>query len=356
MVQNAVPSDLPGVRSLWKTGFGESEEFLNFYFGERYDHSNTVVFRDGDFISSSAQIVPFEMKYRSEIIKSAYILGVVTHPDYRKKGQAAELLKYSLNDQYRREILVSTLIPQFPYLFDIYRKYGFYEAFEARETLLVKKDYETEIFNGKITALHKGCLADLDLQRSLFRLYDREYRKLGMTLLKSFDDFKFTLKEFLLFEGPVIVSFDENGEPAGIAFVSSAGESGKIIKELICSGENVRKRLIGFILREYGLTEITVLTPQNVFNGKIKPLGMGRIVNAYEMLKIFAKSGGSDMTISITDNIVKQNNKIFTICGNEISDCEPDSRTTVDYQYDIYELSRLLLSESTASYMNLMLN
>jgi len=72
------PGDESSLRQLWKTVFGDSDEFLDRFFSLVYTPGMAAVIEEEGEIVSAAYALPLE--------NAAYIFAVATHPNHRGKG------------------------------------------------------------------------------------------------------------------------------------------------------------------------------------------------------------------------------------------------------------------------------
>lgn len=114
---------------LWRICFNDSEEFIRLFFDEVYRDENTLVIEKDGQLAAALQILPYTMMLCGKEIPVAYIFGVCTHPDERRKGMMGRLMQEVEAELKLRSIPLATLIPAEPRLFDIYRKYDYSEAF-----------------------------------------------------------------------------------------------------------------------------------------------------------------------------------------------------------------------------------
>lgn len=83
-------------RELWKTIFGDTDEYIDFYFREKAASSKIYSKYDGDELVSMAFFTPYEMVYRGRECICPCIAGVATRKEYRHRGYMKELLEQGL--------------------------------------------------------------------------------------------------------------------------------------------------------------------------------------------------------------------------------------------------------------------
>lgn len=117
------------IRELWKTCFGDEEDYIDLYLSKRFQENNMmVIFEDGKPVSM-ASFLPVEWYYEGEYHSARYVYAVATHPKKRKKGYASELLKHAA-EKYHEPLILQPATEQ---LAAYYQKAGFQEAFAKYE-------------------------------------------------------------------------------------------------------------------------------------------------------------------------------------------------------------------------------
>lgn len=127
------------VRSMWKTCFGDSDEYMDIHFGRKYRNENTLILSD-PHPAASLQMLPYEITFYNHPIPFSYISGACTLPESRKKGYMEQLLIRSFETMRKRNIPLSILIPAEDWLFVFYEKYGYSQCFEKGEPPLKLKE------------------------------------------------------------------------------------------------------------------------------------------------------------------------------------------------------------------------
>lgn len=124
MTRFAGAGDLPALRTVWDACFPGDTAFGGFFFSELYKPEQALVFQQDDRVTGMLHMLPFK---RNDGADAAYIYGVGTLPEYRRRGQSAALITEAarLND-------VCFLIPQEERLFGFYERFGFKTVFYTR--------------------------------------------------------------------------------------------------------------------------------------------------------------------------------------------------------------------------------
>ncbi len=201
----AVAADKPAVKTLWTACFPGEPAFTDYFFEELYvpDNALLCVGEDGA-PAAMLHMLPYTMVWLGREVPVSYVYGVGTHPDYRRRGLAADLMDQALFEMHLRGVLFSVLIPQEEWLFDFYRPFGYAAVFTKSERAYT--------FAG--TARPAGG-ADIPLLQALYERHLKGHAH----LLRTEEHWRSILKECELSGGRVLLDGEEGyavfaGDPA----------------------------------------------------------------------------------------------------------------------------------------------
>lgn len=188
MIHYITPKTEPQILEMWRICFGDSQPYFDIYFREKYKNENTLAYFDGDKAVASLQLLFYNFTYCGIEIPVAYISGACTLPKARKKGYMAELLVRTFHEIDKRDIPLTILVPQEPWLLHFYDKYGYAQTFDEGKELPHLK----EIINR-----HPSNLA------AAYEEFDALFRGREMVVQKTFDDFRVVVEESAGYGYPV---------------------------------------------------------------------------------------------------------------------------------------------------------
>ena len=175
------------VYDMWKTVFGDSDEYMEIYFREKYRNENTLIYFESGKAVSSLQMLPFDFSFHGSEIPVAYFSGLCTLPEARKKGFMGDLIKKSFGEMDEKGIPLAILVPQDKTVMKFYRQFGFTQTFDAGAPLPDLQKIMVESEN-----LHNA-----------YEIFDSFFRQRDMTVQKTPDDFRAIVEEAALFDFPV---------------------------------------------------------------------------------------------------------------------------------------------------------
>ena len=323
---------------IWKTAFpADSDDFVKFYFEKKYCKENTLLLFKNDEIASCLQMLPYKMTYYKEHINTAYISGACTVPAHQNQGLMKNLLVHAFGEMRKRDNLLTTLIPQEPWLIDFYKKMGYAPCFDYKLTPICPEYYPVSSSNK--TQLKEFEHDDL---RATYYLYKRFFQKQNVRIQKSLFDFSVMVQAFQKFEGKVYVLKDRNNV-VGVCFCFIS--DGKIIvKDRVTKNVDYRQC---FFLK---LTQLFDNQPIFLSSGTTNVsqsffLGMARIVDAEKLMTLFAQAHPqAEFSIKISDEHILKNNLTLSVSKGEIAET---TLQTVDFEVSIGKLTQLLLGYQT---------
>lgn len=192
MIQFANDSTKLQVWDMWKSVFGDSDDYMEIYFRHKYRNENTLIYFENEKAASSLQMLPYRFTFCGKEIEIYYLSGVSTLNDYRGKGYARELLLKSFEVANERNIPLVLLVPQEDWLLSFYEKFGFSQTFDrgSEEFYTLKKVIDN----------NKG-----DLLKA-YEEFDSIFRNEDMTVQKSQSDFNAIVEEAALFRYPAYLN------------------------------------------------------------------------------------------------------------------------------------------------------
>jgi len=187
MIQFANDGNAHLVRDMWKTCFGDSDEFLDILFHYKYENRNTLIYFEGEKAVASLQMIPYTITFYGEEIPFAYLAGLCTLPEYRRKGYMAKLIHEAHRIIASRGIALSILIPAEEWLYGFYENYGYIQTFSKDDNAIPLKE----------------ILDTYPDEKDAYREFNRLYRALDFCVQKSETDFEAIKKDFILDGCPV---------------------------------------------------------------------------------------------------------------------------------------------------------
>lgn len=180
MIRFADTDTTPLVRSMWKTCFGDTEEYLDLHFSKKYKPENTLLYYEGDMAVAALQMLPYSIRFYGKEIPFSYLAGLCTLPEFRNKGYMGKLIRTSFDVLKERQIPLCGLVPAEDWLYGYYAKYGFETVFDSTEDTI---DLSSVLSKGK------------DFQED-YLLFDKQYQSEDFCVVKTFLDFEAIVDDY----------------------------------------------------------------------------------------------------------------------------------------------------------------
>lgn len=171
----------PLVRQMWKICFGDTEEFMDIFFTDKYRNENTLIYIEDNMPVASLQMLPYTIRFYGETIPFAYLAGLCTLPEYRRRGYMEQLILEAHSVLSQRGIPLAILIPAEDWLYGFYEKYGYQQVFDKSEELI---------------PLNKILEQYPDIDEA-YRAFDSLFRETDFCVQKSREDFNTIISEYI---------------------------------------------------------------------------------------------------------------------------------------------------------------
>lgn len=229
-------------KELWKAAFGDTDQYISYYFKEKAGRSRVYSKYAGGALVSMMFFTPYEVMYRGKECVCPYIVGVATEASCRRRGYMRMLLEQGLMEAEERGCELAFLCPADE---KFYEPFGF-RGVQYRKQLVVsgcgcaRGRYEVSRFpelTGDEKTQAAGFAADL-LASSGLDLY----------MKRSTAYYESVQKEMAALDGSVLVLW-ENSRIRGIAAYTY--EEGQYdVTELVCAvsdGQNAVESICHFL-------------------------------------------------------------------------------------------------------------
>ena len=161
----AKEEEIDDIKEIWNYCFNDEESFVNYYFNNKYDNNNTIVACEDKDIVSSLQLNQYKIKLDGKEYETSYVVGVSTFPQVRGRGYMKKIMEYSLNELYKRNQLVSILMP---IDYRLYRKYGYEHCYDQLEYSINIEDLKNFNLLGRLYKASEKHIDDLIDINNLF--------------------------------------------------------------------------------------------------------------------------------------------------------------------------------------------
>ena len=345
-IRFAKESDKNNIIDIWNYCFDDGPKFTDYYFNDKYKHENTIVVEDDEEIVSSLQLNQYNLKLNNKIYDTSYVVGVSTFPQARGKGYMKHIMDFTLNELYRKNQLVSILMP---IDYRLYRKYGYEHCYDQ-----IEYEIDIEDLSGFKS---KGFLkkAKLDNINDLINIENNFLKDLNGTIIRDENYYENLFKEVESEDGHIYIHEDELKDGYIIYFINNENI---FVRELYYNNLNALKGILRFLYNHNTqCKKVTISSPiddkirfilsnPKTANIKLKPFMMGRVINFKKYLESLNIKSNENLSINISvkDDFIKENNKIFKIHLNNNKLNVESGDYIPDVEFNINTITQLAFS------------
>ena len=260
-------------KEIWKDCFGDSDQFIDFFYATRYKEDATaLLLQDGEILAMLTMLPIKLITPDLQSIPSTMLYAIATHPQYQHRGLATQLMNFSHKYLAEHNTPCSVLVPADQQLFAFYHKQGYQEGFDIRETLYHPENIEPQISDKATRGFISGITPVLYNQRRNKLLSGKLY------IAYPDEDIAYQ-KKLSQLSGADIYSI-EIGEMQGCAVIERVNADKVFIKELLME-EELLPVAIHLIAQLLPAKEYFIRTPaflgKNLDGSTCRPLGMLKI-------------------------------------------------------------------------------
>lgn len=144
--------EIPSLRKLWKQAFGDTDDYLDLFFGTAFSPMRSLCALDGDTVAAAMYWLDAEFDGK----QIAYLYAVATDKAYRGRGLCRALTEEAHRILKDRGYSGAILVPAEPGLFAMYAKMGYRTCSSVTEW---------EVTAGKPIPLHPLTRAEYAMGR-----------------------------------------------------------------------------------------------------------------------------------------------------------------------------------------------
>lgn len=349
-IRFASECDQNNIMEIWNYCFNDGPKFTEYYFNNKYKNYNTIVVEEEANIVSSLQLNQYKIKLNDKEYSTSYVVGVSTLPEARGMGYMKHIMDFTLNELYKKDQLVSILMP---IDYRLYRKYGYEHCYDQ-----IEYEINMEDLRGfkSLGSLKKASLNHIN---EMINIEESFLENLNGIVVRDENYYKNLFKEVESEDGHIYIHENEGSDGYIIYFIN--GES-IFVRELYYKNINALKGMLRFIYnhntqcKKVNITSPVddkirfILSNPRTVTMKLKPFMMGRIINFKSFLESLNIEGNnqSSLIISLKDDYIKENNKIFkiTLENNQLS--VEEGKFDYDVEFNINTISQLAFSYISA--------
>lgn len=207
MIRDAQKPDKASVYELWKQAYpNQNRNYLNFYFKNIFEQGTCIVYEQDMRIVSTLQLQEHILQLHDKHITVSYLLGVATHPDYRRRGYMQALMESILDEASHKHVI--TLIEAFhPKL---YEQFGFETIYYHKLYTIPKAALHTVVPHGISYSAEP---------QELLHVYRQFISHFNGSYTRDVTYYQLLLKEIIIHQKQLIVYRNHSGVMCGYLIV-----------------------------------------------------------------------------------------------------------------------------------------
>ena len=323
--------DLEAMGTLMALAFGgdiaPAERYFDPGWNSRLDPDQVYVIEEDGKVRASAAVLPLEIFVDGKLVPTGGIAAVATHPAYRRRGHAGELMRAVLEDMSGRGMHLSLLSP-FAHAF--YRAYGWELATEGVGYTLKPDELPTskeqqfirDYFAEDLPEMKKLLEAEAARHPCGVRRGEGRWRQ----LLEGRDT------EFENLQGAI---YEKENEIRGYLLYEQSDNKGQTpprrltVYEFVARTPEARTGLLSFAAA-YDPAEFEVkheaprgepLHPHlksSYVDARVHPDMMLRLVDVEGALNLLGRTAGEPLVLEVSDDVIPENNGEYTFGDGEV--------------------------------------
>jgi|GEM_PF-1857644 len=203
-VRTAQAGDREAFRSLWRVCFGDSEQFMDWFFTERYFPEFSACLLEDGALVSGMQSYPLHVRIRDRILPASMLAGVSTHPEKEGKGYMKRVF---LHYMQRVRGLGLPVVVHTPAHIPTFFSRGHYPVTETKHLT--------------VASARAGALPPALMRRDLYRdvgplqaCYQRATERYSGIVSRTAADFAYKMRDYAA-DGARVLARMENGDALG---------------------------------------------------------------------------------------------------------------------------------------------
>lgn len=346
-IRQAKSSEKKAIIDLWEYCFDDTQEFVEWFFRDRYQDDNTLVLYNKDRVCSALQLLPYNIAIRGREMSTSFMVGVSTWPEDRGQGYISKLLQKSLEVMRNRRQWVSILLP---FNYNFYRKYGWETCYSYNLYSGHRRDFTEYLkgieIQGRIRPIYLP--QDLDQLNKCYSFYTKD---LDGYVVRGEQDWHRILTDIRLDGGNGYI-YEKENQIVGYIFLED--NQGELSIRTICSKDmETYREMLRFALNyaskrdqvllkdKSGLSSLPNITERNIVKQE-KPFVMGRIVDVQKALDKLPLAWDGEIVIQVIDPLLEWNNLKLALKGGKNGLSALPTHRKADFDISISVLSQLL--------------
>ncbi|MDO4692807.1 MAG: GNAT family N-acetyltransferase [Porphyromonadaceae bacterium] len=304
-------------QGLWELCFGDSPEFVTFYFRKVFKPEEAYIARtaEGEAIAHMhAKRYPFSLGYSSQdLLEGFYVSGACTHPEHRGQGVMHDLMIETMRREAAQGRVLAFLIPADEDLRIYYRKHF---GFETNNYLYTTHSIELACTTSEPTDMRAS-----KANSAIDFLYQTEHERLSPGIKRAQTDWANICFEYKMSPQADIKVYRESSTQSILSCALIRHAEDVLFVDGVFGETMYRHKLLGQIQAEYHDCKLSITIEQTASDqveakprAMIRPLRFDVFLAEYQKLHL-----EEELRFSLVDDILPENTGDYCLANGVIS-------------------------------------
>ncbi|MDD5935665.1 MAG: GNAT family N-acetyltransferase [Clostridiales bacterium] len=263
MIEAARLKMIPRLKEIWKNCFHDEDEYIDFYYRERFPQVETLVNTVNGVPAAMVTLVPGKLAAGDTTYQLRYVYAVATDPVYQGRGLASELMN-EIKKRVGNEYDAVFLVPASQGLFDYYAKFGYKTVCEKKVVSIGVNEVVDETLDSENSrsSCEEECSQEIQFESlsasDLYQMREQAFRMLGFVEwdIQALD---YLIREYELCGGKAVKV--KMGNEAGSLFYYYSIEHKVLYIKETSLGLNQLKLVMKKLAKDFEIEHFEVIIP-----------------------------------------------------------------------------------------------
>jgi predicted acetyltransferase len=266
MITTATKRMIPELKKLWKLCFHDEDNYIDFYYKNRFIEKETLVYLMKEKVVAMLTIMPGFVVHHKSQQPVRYVYAVATHPDHRRHGYSAALLEYA-NETSGNDYVGTFLVPASQSLFRYYEALGYRMVSDKR---VLHKSVDDFLLELRIEQVQQVKAIKQLTKQDFLSLRSKAFEQSGYVMWES-EALEYVIREFMFLGGCAYKVMLDKEEGAFLYYID---KDTLVIKETTLT-ESGLCAVIKYLKQQLEFVHITIiLSKASSLSGETTPFVM----------------------------------------------------------------------------------
>lgn len=267
---NPSQEHIKGLKRIWKSVFGDTDYYVELFFEYNFSAERALICIENSTPVSMLYFPQYYVRFFDKIVKSGYICGAATLPEYRGQGIMSEMLYAAFDKMSVMGDTISVLIPASDSLYGYYSRFGYSECFYRNRAVFRRND--------KVKS--SVSFSNAESAKDIYPLYRKLTDSIEIAVLHNEKSMTPSVLDYKKSGGEVLIINQNKGYC--YAFYSN----NKVhVKELLSEKISAAEMASAMFDRYPDAESVIIETPANDNDTSVIKTGMARLIDEKSIIR-----------------------------------------------------------------------